>query len=818
MKTSIVFRSSLLIYLLFTCTLVSAQDTTRIAESEEGNPMLEEITVTATRRGETDIQKTAIAVTAISGEDLDTVIPVDLGDISALVPNFSAAKVTGFNAASFAIRGISTNSVIVYLDAPVGVTVDDFVMPSIQGQLMDTFDMESIEVLRGPQGTTFGKNTTGGVVNIRTKRPELGEGFGEALIRYGEYSDMKVSAALNIPFGENWAFRFAGSWRDFDGYSKNGATYGPVDPSGSFFPIEGVTGTSGEGDGSDVNGTEYFTGRFKLLWEPSDNFSAYLQYEIIRDDSGSPAPVNMTPNDPRFVFARLGFVKDEGDPLDFSGYTNRDTNGLQMSKGHRMDIDGLYLNLDWTLGDTIFSSFTGYREQESRLPSTYDGEVGPITLFDATRNDNRETFQQEFRLVSNTDSDISWIVGAFYQTNDDVFTVSQTLGFLDLFGLGFINFGDPLFFDNNPQVLSNAQDSRTWALFGDMNILFADKWSLGLGLRYTDEKKEWTGRHQVFIQALDGGWDPTLNWRTLGEPLNAADFNRFPTGVVNSEKSWEEWTYRGTLGYDVGEQTFSYFTYSHGFRSGGYNDQLGTSGIPIDDSILEPYEPELADSFELGLKTTVADGRLRMNTALFYVKYDDAIQSVVQTLTNSEGATFQETRFFNAAKMTVKGFEFEASWLVSERLIFRGNVGYNDGKYNEFVVDTDGDGIPDQDLSDKDLIRTPKWQYFIDATYFQSVGEGDLVWNTSVSHEDESIHTYSDLSEEFDTFVDGRTLWNATLTYNGANDKWWIRGYVKNITDERYTTSAQPVADLWIFGFYGPPRTYGAEAGFRFDW
>jgi iron complex outermembrane receptor protein len=130
--------------------MAAAQDTSRIQQNQDGDAVLEEVTVTATRRGETDIQKTPIAVSAISSEDLDTVIPVDLGDVAALVPNFSAAKVTGFNAASFAIRGIAQQSIIVYLDAPVGVTVDDFVIPHVQGQLLDTFDMESIEVLRGP--------------------------------------------------------------------------------------------------------------------------------------------------------------------------------------------------------------------------------------------------------------------------------------------------------------------------------------------------------------------------------------------------------------------------------------------------------------------------------------------------------------------------------------------------------------------------------------------------------------------------------------------------------------------------------------------
>ena len=805
MKTSTLFKAFFMLPAMFACTLATAQE-------EAGDAMLEEVLVTATRRGETDIQKTPIAVTAISSKDLDTVIPMDLGDVAALVPNFSAAKVTGFNAASFAIRGISQQSIIVYLDPAVGVTVDDFVIPHVQGQLLDTFDMESIEVLRGPQGTTFGKNTTGGVVNVRTKRPELEESFAEARLRYGDYNDMKIDAALNLPFGENWAFRFAGSWRDFDGYSKNGATYGPVDPFGFFQVVPGLTGTSGAGDGSDANGTEYFTGRFKLLWEPSETFSAYFQYEIIRDDSDSPAANNLTPNDPTFVFALLGFIEDEGDPLDFAGLSNRDSELLLMSEGHRLDVDGIYLTLDWDLGSTILTSFTGYREQESRLPNSYAGEI--ITLFDATRDDDRETFQQEFRLTSNTDSTTSWVVGAFYQTNDDVFTVNQVLGFLDFFGLG-----PPAgFFDTTPQVLSNLQDVTTWAVFGDINFYMTEQWSLDLGVRYTDEEKKWSGRHQIPIQMLSGEFDPNFTWRELGEPLNAADFQRFPFGVVSDKASWDELTYRATIAYDANDYTLSYFTISHGFRSGGYNDQLGTSGIPIDPDLLQAYDPELADSFELGLKTTVADGRLRMNTALFYVKYDDAIQSVVQTLTNAAGATFQETAFFNAAEMTVKGVEFEATWLVTPEFIIRGNVGYTDGKYDRFEIDTDGDGEIDQDLSHLDLARTPEWQWFVDATYSQNLSKGNLVWNTSVSYEDDSIHTYSDVSDEFTTVLDSRTLWNANLTYNASGDKWWLRAYVKNITDERYLISAQPVAALWIFGYYGPPRTYGAEVGFRFDW
>jgi len=810
MKTSTILKSLTLFPALLFCTLSVAQDKAASGDNEASGSALEEVMVTATRRGETNLQTTPIAVTAVQSKDLDTMIATDLGDVAAMVPNFSAAHVTGFNAASFSIRGIGLNSIIVYLDPPVGVTVDGMVIPSVQGQLLDTFDMASVEVLRGPQGTTFGKNTTGGVVNITTKRPVLGESFGEVKLRYGDYNDRKINAALNFAASDTLAFRFTGTWRDFDGYSKNGATYGPVDPNGFFQFVPGLTGTSGQGDGSHASGNKYFTGRVKMLWQPNDRFSAYLQYEVIRDNSDSPAPNNLTPNDPRFVFALLGFVEDQGDPLKHVGLSNRHRELLKMDKGHRQDVDGVYLSLDWDLGNATLSSFTGYRKHKSRLPSSYAGEV--ITLFDATRDDNRKTFQQELRLTSNADSGNTWVVGAFYQTNDDIFTVDQVLGFLDFFGLAPAGF-----FDDTPQVLSNKQDATAWALFADVNFDLTDRMHLGVGARYTTERKNWAGRHQIPIQMLSGTFDPNFTWEQLGQPLNAADFKRFPFGVVRDYHSWDELTYRATLGFDLNDNVYDYATFSHGFRSGGYNDQLGTSGIPIDPKLAKPYNPEKADSLELGMKTTLADGKLRFNTALFYVKYDDAIQSVVQTLTNAAGATFQETRFFNAAKMTVKGAEFEANWLVTPNFVVRGNLGYIDAKYDRFLVDTNGDGVPDNDLSGLDLVRTPKWQWYVDGTYTQSLNSGSLAFNTSVSYEDKNIHTYSDVSPEFNTVLDSKTLWDANLTYNSADNNWWVRAYVKNITDERYKISAQPVANLWIFGFYGPPRTYGLEAGFRFD-
>ena len=773
---------------------------------------LEETLVTATRRTATDIQTTPIAVTAITSRDIEELVPRDLGDIAAQVPNFVAGKQPGFKAAAFAIRGVGTTSIIVYQDAQVGVTIDDFVLPSVQTQNMEMFDIEQIEVLRGPQGTLFGKNTTGGVINVKTKRPRMGENTVEVQGKVEEYGRYEGRLALNYSASDTLAFRAAGLYMKSDGYYENGASYGPVTGGPPGAPFQGATG---KGDGDDVGGDDSISARFKALWEPSEDFSALAQYEIIRDKGDSPPSVNTTKPGAPFVFNDLGLGKDSGDPLKNGAVTNRNDVLLNMGKGHQVDIDGYYLNMDWTIDEYTISSVTGYREQQSQLPNTYTGEVGPNSLFDANRQDDRETFQQELRIATDFSGPLNFVAGGFYQTDDTTFCVNQVLGFVDLQGGGAANFGDPNFFNNNPQVLCNEQEAENWAVFGDFTYDFTDRWSFGGGVRWTNEEKKWTGRNQVFYQALEGGFDPDLTWEDFNEPLGAAKFDLYNTGVVKDNESWDEPTYRATLSYEMTDDTFTYFNFSHGFKSGGYNDQTGTTGNPITPELAAPTDPEKADSYELGLKTDLFDNNLRLDIAAFYVEYSDAQRDLVASFENELGFVFQETRFFNAADMEVYGLEVQFTAAVTENFTLRGNASYLHSEYTEFTADTNGDGMDDVDLSDADVNRAPEYLWNIDAIYEHELFGGDMRWLVNANYEDDSIFVYS-FDPQYDGVTDSRTLLNASATFTASDDRYFVRVYGKNLTDETFKVGELPVANLWTFAYYGEPRTFGMEFGMNF--
>ena len=448
--------------------------------------VLEEIVVTATRRAETDIQTTPVSVSAISSEDFEVLHAQDIGEIALYVPNFSAATVTGFNAASFAMRGAAETDIIVYFDPKVGVIVDDFVIPHVQTQLLEPFDIEAVEVLRGPQGTLFGKNTTAGAIVVRTKRPDLEETSFDASLSYASFEDMKANVSFNVPLNDTLAFRFAGLYQNSDGYYENGKVDNPIDLFGAGIGDAGLAdGSAVRGDGDNLGGKDVLSARAKLLFEPNDRLSILGQLEFIKDRSDPVPVVNTTPAGAGQLATLFGFPGvTSGDPIDQAGIHNSAI--VNLNDEQEVDVFGYYLNAEYALDNHTIYGLIGYREQESRLPNEYLGTPYE-SFFAATRDDDRETFQAEFRIASEFDGNFNYVAGGFYQTNDVEFCVLQQLGLTEFFGSAVPGILD----NNNPLILCNKQDATSWALFTDFNFDISEKFSLGVGLRYTYEEKDY---------------------------------------------------------------------------------------------------------------------------------------------------------------------------------------------------------------------------------------------------------------------------------------------------------------------------------------
>ena len=256
---------------------------------------------------------------------------------------------------------------------------------------------------------------------------------------------------------------------------------------------------------------------------------------------------------------------------------------------------------------------------------------------------------------------------------------------------------------------------------------------------------------------------------------------------------------------------FGYFTASRGFKSGGYNDQAGSGGFA--NFPLSSYDPEFANNFELGVKSTLLDGRIRLNATYFNVNYEDFQRSTVVSL---PGTALQETRTFNAADADAQGIEVELEALLADNLTLRANVGTLDAEYNEFVLDRNLDGVL-EDFSGRDLVRAPEITAGVDLTYNQTLASGGSIrWNTNFNYEDENIYYYNDdIGEQFDTILEARSILNFNVTYSSPDESYYVAVFGKNLTDDRYKTASQAVGILWTFSNYGPPRTYGVEVGFR---
>ncbi len=735
---------------------------------------LEEIVVTARRREES-LQAVPVAVTAFSGAAIDRKFATDIRALGGEVPNVVITNVPGFNAASIGIRGQSTGDIILTFEPAVGVVVDDFVLAHVQTQLFDLFDIDRIEILRGPQGTLFGKNTVGGVVNVITKRPTSTFG-GELRVGYSSFHTKDVKAAINIPLTDKLFFRAAGSFQESDGYYKLTKNN----------PVDGISGVAADGRG--LGGTRYFSGRAKLLFEPDAQTNVMLTYEILRDRGDSPPSVNESPKG--FLFDTLGYpgIQTTGaSPFD-TGTTLCKGDARQQGTvasptcpgtllGHRIDVDGVYLRGEKSWDDLgTVTIVGGWRRVKSTLPSDYTGENA--YLFVSTRDDVRKQYSLETRFSSNFSDTLKFTAGAMYWGQKLDASATSLLGFLRFLG-------DPTALtDPNMSTANYKVDS--YAAFGEAEYKISDPFSVFLGARYTREEKSFSVRPQVRRSLIATGFWPEYS-----------DSAKFSKPTIRVGYRWE-----------VAQGVNNYFTYSQGYKSGGYNEQAMSA------TSARPFREETADSFELGLKTETADRRLRFNAAAFYVKYNDLQRdAVVPFVDPISGLPGQETRTTNAGKAEVYGLELEASAVPVEGLTLASSLGLQKARYLRFLTDIDGNGT-NEDASFLKLRNVPKLTMNASANYeFPAASWGQIALNADINHQ--SHYESVTLNAPF-TRGQSRTLVGASIHYSDPDDRYRLSVFGRNLLNEVYRVSANSVAGLFNFTNYAPPRSYGVELAYKF--
>jgi len=812
---------------------------TMAQDQTQSSAALEEIVVTGTKRniGQQDLP---IAVSTITAAQLNKTFQNSVTELAQFAPNVTLTPQNGFNAIAGGMRGTGFISILVTKDPSVGISVDDFAFNHVQSQFVEVFDIEQVEIFRGPQGTLFGKNTTAGAIAFTTIKPDVGgEVSGNVEVNFGRYdsndSDLsKFKFALNVPLTDTLAARLS-VIRDYsDGYYSNtkpmGGTFTCFVCSDGLFATPGNPSTAEikstyptTGDGTNLGGKDVLAGKLKFRWEPTDWYSADLMFEYLDDQSATVATANETPNNEGYVWPIIGFpgIADVGitDPFN-TGQSYTQTAVIDLKGGHKVDANGVYLNQVFTIGDYEIKSITGMRDQDEILASTYTGEAY-TSLYDASRNSKREQFQQEFRVASQYDGPFNWVGGTALYRDDVDFIVFGNLGF---FGpLAATNF-----YDDKYEVQETTQDRTTWAVYADGSFDVNDKLTLSAGVRYTEDKKDFerynlgTAANPVSnIISLDQFAGPFVN------PLPESAFGN----VQKNSETWDAVTYRLVADYKINDDMMVYASFATGFVAGGFSETCGS------EFSCSPYDSEENENFEIGLKSDLLDGTLRLNLAAFHTQYENLQRDTVVTIQDAAGNTFQETVSVNEGQSTAQGFEAEMQWAVSDNFRIDANLGYLDHTYDSYTpgINPADLGLPAGDAINPDLsgLRvpfSPELTYGVAATYFQDLASGaSITYNLNMHYQDDAetspfpanfqgadAQGNPIIVQKAFTQMEDRTLLNGFITYNGADNGIEISVYGKNLTNEIYRVAANPVATLWNFTRHGPPREYGIQVGYSF--
>ncbi|MEA3540329.1 MAG: TonB-dependent receptor [Pseudomonadota bacterium] len=735
------FHSSLHAAAAVSALAISAPALGQEADAPAASGGIDEIVITAQKRAQ-NLQEVPISVTAFNDTAIREAGFTNSLSIGDQVPNLEIKTFGGVP--NIFIRGVGNNDFNASSIGPISICRDDVVVASTGSQIFSLFDLERIEVVRGPQGTLFGKNTTGGAIQFFSKLP--GDEFeGNARFGYGRFDLFEAEAAASLRLGEGLSLRVAGMVRRRDGEKTNLYT------------------------GDDAINVDEAAARAILRWRPSADTDVRLSVGGGRDRS------DYLENKP------VGTING----ADLFGYTDPypdDANLLNFNGPSRNYSDNLFVNLNiaHSFGDFTFKSITGY--DKSDVDNRVDVDGGPFRIDEITFLTDAEQITQEFQLAY--DSGPLNAIGGLYYFQEDLDADSNA----DL--LGELSFADGAL----PLITRATRKNKAYAIFGQATYAASPALRFTLGGRYTIDKVRVT--HQADL--VPGFFDADI---PDGAPVPLVPFARL-------KDTFKSFSWRIGADYDITDDVLAYASIDKGFKAGGFN-------IGIITSVAErtQVDPEYLTSYEIGLKSTLFDRRLRLNISAFYYDYTDL---QVLSVNRQAGSTVPTLGLDNAADAEIKGIELEATALPTDWLDLGLNLGILDAKYKNYLSGAiDPDTGDPRDFSGNRLPGAPKFTLSTFAQVTIPVGDFETRWRAEYNYTGKKY--YNNAQSDLISSGEGYGLLNLRATLADPAKGWELAAWAKNATGKAYIVDA---TDTSGFGFvpryYGERATYGVELSFRF--
>lgn len=724
----------------------------------------DEIIVTARRTNE-NLQDVPVAVTAFSGVALEQRGIDTLDQVAKYTPNIrfdGAAALSGgnYNATVF-VRGVGQNDFAIFSDPGVGFYVDDVYYARSIGGIMDAVDIESVQVLRGPQGTLFGKNTIGGAVLISTAKPDLDEFSGRVEATTGRFDRLDLKGAINVPLVEGvLGLRVSGAMLNRDGYVKR--------------LFDG--GTQGDRNADMI--------RAKLRFQPSDALTIDIGGDYTRArETSAPSDLLAVGNAPgiagipflvnynRSVAPTRGIIAPNGQPTVNPSFITASPFETWAGGGpNRNDLDlwGVQGSVAYDFGGATLKSITAYRDMKAYF--SRDGDNTPFVFRQTTNDDRQWQFSQELQLTGKTLGDrLSFVFGAYYfkEKASDIATADLAIGLNPPLATA------PPF---TPAVfIQNYVDNRGWAVFGQVDFNVTDALSVTVGGRYTHDKKEYT----------------SINVRQR-------DNVEFVNTTVDA--TFKKFTPRLGINYAISDDVLLYGSWSKGFKQGGFNGRPLVSQAEV-----TQFRPEGLETYEIGIKSQWLDRTLTANLAVFHSIFKDIQLTVNQTPTNFVA---------NAAKAKIDGLELELVMRPTHWFTANASVGYLDARYTSI-----GEGLgPTQILPitlDSHFVKAPDWTGSAGAEVRHEFGDGSEV----MLRGDVSLYSriYHDVANTPIITDDGYALVNARISYTLPGGNVQLSAFGTNLTDTLYLVSGNVSGAFGLAeASYGRPREWGVSASFKF--